>query len=116
MLLVRFQSPADLELRHDPPSTGENSRYCRINDLAVLQPGCGCELRRLDAVGPQQVKDRSAAGQQIIRDDSPMAAPPYGLGAHDCAAALNADLQQLGQRGGKLVRERIVSIVVEALI
>src|SRR5215471_8233240 len=52
------------------------------------------ELRELDAAGREDVEDRFAAAQQVVRDDAPMAAPPHGLGAHDRAAFSPADLEQ----------------------
>ena len=41
--------------------------------------------RRNDLAGPHDVGHRNPMSQQVIRDDSAVAAPPHGFGAHDGA-------------------------------
>src|SRR5262249_39169134 len=72
--------------------------------------------RRLDAVGAENVKDRFLLGDQIIRDNAPVASPPHRLGAHDRAAPFLSQPAQPVEAVPEGRRERVVGIIVKALI
>lgn len=65
---------------------------------------------------PQNMKDGFARGKQIVGDDPAVAAPPKGLGAHECASFLAAQLPQLCKAAPERFGHRVIRIVVKALV
>src|SRR5689334_16741740 len=63
---------------------------------------------------PKDVQYALAFAEQIIGNDAPMAAPPDGFRAHDCAPALGAYRPQPRQACGERLRPGIVRIVSKA--
>src|SRR5688572_24514399 len=53
---------------------------------------------------------------QVVGDDAAMATPPHRFGAHDRAAPLGSESHQLAERLLELLRQRIVRIIMEALV
>ena len=65
-------------------------RRGRVGNAVALRPGPAGEPGGLEPGAAHEVDDRPSAFQQIVGDDSPVASPPDGLGAHDRALALGA--------------------------
>jgi hypothetical protein len=65
----------------------EGSKIGRISQY-VIWPRFRAlrDTRLLNVIWTENVKDRVAGGDQIIRNDPPVTAPPKSLGAHDCAS------------------------------
>src|SRR5690242_6492200 len=57
-----------------------------------------------------------SGGEQVIGDDPPMAAPPHGFGAHDRAPLASSERQQSLHPLAKAVGQRVVGVVVKALV
>src|SRR5690606_37283566 len=116
------------------PSIAAFSPLCRSPSRAPAPPALYAFFRRgggIDdrTVGPRDrpvrqprglraalhdVRDGGARHDQIVGDDAAVAAPPDGFRAHDRAAALAADVDQMRQSLSKRGAERIVGIIVEA--
>src|SRR5437667_6596096 len=60
--------------------------------------------------------DRHAGVEQIVGDDSSMAAPPDSLGTHDCSTLASRDLAEFLNALAKSVSHRVVGVVVKALV
>jgi len=56
------------------------------------------------------------AGDKIIGDYAAVASPPHSFGTHDCAAPFTPLIDQQLEASMKLRRERIVGIVMKALV
>jgi len=66
-----------------------------IEDRAVAaHGGAGRQASLIDMRRPKDVHHTLTGGEEIVGDDTPVAAPPDGLGAHDCAPVLAAQLMQ----------------------
>jgi hypothetical protein len=74
----------------------------------------GVRLASSTCDGPWIVHHTLALAEQIIRYDGPVAAPPHGLGAHDRAPILAAELPQSRKACGEGLRQSIVRIVPKA--
>ena len=72
-----------------PTLRGER-RVSRVRDALPIETSSRRELGGLEPVAAHEVDDGPSAFQQIVGDDTPVAPPPDGLGAHDCAAAAGA--------------------------
>ena len=66
---------------------------------------------RLDPAGSHDVKHLAPAGEQVVRDDAAMAAPPDRLCAHDRTDMGAAERKQLHQPRPKFGGARIIGIV-----
>lgn len=73
--------------------------------------GTGCQACRINMRSPENVLHLLAYGQEVVRDDPAVAAPPYRFGAHDRAPVLTASKPQPGEAGGEGRRQGIVRIV-----
>ena len=83
-----------------------------IDDPAVsAYDGSRCQACLVDMRCPKNVHHTLALAQQVIGDDAPMAAPPDGLGAHDRAPILAAELLQSRKACGEGLRQSIIRIV-----
>jgi hypothetical protein len=69
---------------------------------------------RFHVAGAENVQDLLAAGDEIVRDDAPMAAPPDGFGAHDRGACGVTPFAQPREAGVEFLAQSVVSVVVEA--
>ena len=67
------------------------------------------DMRRLE-----DVHNALPGGEEIIRDDPPMAAPPDGLGAHNCASVPATSVSESRETRGERRRQRVVRIVAKA--
>lgn len=63
---------------------------------------------------PEDVHNAFACGEEIVRDDPPVAAPPDGLGTHDRASVLATSLSELHQTRRERRRQRVVRIIAKA--
>ena len=63
---------------------------------------------------PEDVHHALACGEEVVRDDTPVAAPPDGLGAHDRASVPATSVSEPRQTRGERLRQRIVGIVPKA--
>jgi hypothetical protein len=100
------------------PSGGINSRACfvrrRVTKCSVRQyDRARRESRGRHLARPHDVLHRNAAGHEAIGDDTAMAPPPHGLGAHDRAAMRARNGEQLLQAGAERIGLRVVGIVAE---
>src|SRR4051794_7153431 len=87
----------------------------RIENTALHHRTSGrCHYRLRDVVGPKNVEHGLAAGEQVIRDDPPVAAPPDRLGAHDRGWSLTTKLAQASEAGVESVGERVIGIIPKA--
>ena len=62
------------------------------------------------------MEDIPSVMQEVIRDEPPMAAPPDCFPTHDCAPTLTAQFGQAREADAKLVGQRVVRVIVEALV
>ena len=76
----------------------------------------GRDLRGFRHVTRHDVEHVFAGGEKIIRDDAAMATPPHGFRAHDRAAHLAAERDEIAQRAVELRPHRVIGVVVEALV
>jgi hypothetical protein len=60
--------------------------------------------------------DAAAVKHEVIGDDPSVAAPPYRFRAHDCRSPTCGKLEQPFKARAELVGQRIISIIVEALV
>src|SRR5262249_43492207 len=73
-------------------------------------------MRRLDAILAENVEHGLASGDQIVRNDAPVTSPPYRFCAHDCAAPFMSQRAQPRESAMERLAQRVVGIVVEALV
>lgn len=73
----------------------------------------GRKLRGVDLVEPHDVHHRSALRQQVVGNDTTMAAPPHRFSAHDRAAIVAAQRSQLIQSASECFSCRVIGIVSE---
>src|SRR5262245_57254006 len=62
------------------------------------------------------MKHLLAGGDQVVRDNSPMASPPHGLRTHNCALPGMSQFAQLDEPGMKVLAHGVVGVVVKALV
>jgi len=67
-------------------------------------------------MGTQDVEHTLMRGQQIIGDDSPMASPPYGFGAHDGTGGRMTKFLQPRQCVSECLAEGVIRVIVKTLI
>src|SRR5579883_742024 len=76
--------------------------HMRINNHPVrLDDGAPRQVGRLQAALPHNVENSLAAGDEMIGDDAPVAAPPYGFRTHDRAPALPPLFDEMLKAGVK---------------
>jgi hypothetical protein len=78
--------------------------------------GTGRQPRALDSTWAKNVKDSFATRDQIIRDNASMAPPPNRLCAHDSANRYLPHRAKFRERSSELLAQRVVSVVVKALV
>lgn len=70
---------------------------------------CFVDMRR-----PEDVHNAFACGEEVVRDDTPMAAPPDGLGAHYRASVPATSVSESRQTRCERRRQRVVRIIAKA--
>lgn len=73
----------------------------------------GCEAMVLAAIGPKNVADRPASGDQRIGDELPVAAPRHGFGAHDRCFLFCAIRHKLFESSLEFSRLHVVGVAAE---
>ena len=69
---------------------------------------CFVDMRR-----PDDVHYAFTCGEEVVRDDTPMAAPPDGLGAHDRASVPPTSVSESRQTRCERRRQRVVRIIAK---
>src|SRR5579883_1218579 len=88
-----------------------------INDRSVgSNNGAGREMSGLKAVFSHDMENRLPSCDQIVGNDTAMAAPPDGLGTHDRAAPFASFVKQVIQARPELPRQRIIGVVAKAVV
>jgi hypothetical protein len=70
-------------------------RRSRIGQNSGGHSRAGSQLGLRYFAKAHDVEDGLAGFQQVVGDDAPMAAPPYGLCAHDGAAMIASKLEKV---------------------
>src|ERR1019366_7072665 len=92
-------------------------RLSRIGQHSVrLRYGALRQARWRNSFQPKNMKHPLAGDEQVVRDDPAMAPPPHCLCAHHGAALDAAQFAQPGEAGTKTVAQRIVGVIVKALV
>src|SRR5258708_7210812 len=93
------------------------SKTSRIDQTSLRARPRGARLiGPLDMAWAKNVEHRLAGGDQVIRDDAPVASPPHGFCAHDGAAPRVSEVPQCRQPAAKAFAHRVVRVIVEALV
>lgn len=93
------------------------NRGWRIDKRPVIPcPHAVGEFRGFDFIAVHQMKNGLAAADEIVGDDPPVTAPPQRFRAHDGTSSLPAQGHEHVQTAEKLRRERIIGVVVKALV
>src|SRR5262249_4475939 len=99
-----------------------NMRVGRLTLRAIDQRTAGAPSRglgnvgRLDVIRTKNVEDALPRDDQVIRDDPPVAPPPHCLRAHDRAPPFLSQGAQPGEAGLEGLAQRVIGIIVKALI
>ena len=94
-----------------------NTRIGRRVDQTPVALSCRWgSSRLLDPAAAHQVEDIASAKQQVIGDDPSVAAPPHRFGAHDRRGPFGGHPVELVETIAERSRQRIVRIIVEALV
>ena len=97
--------------------THPRSMRGRIDDRpARLNDSAGSKASGLQAALPHDMENSLPPGDKIISDYTAVASPPRGFRTHDCAAPFTPLIEQEPEASTKLHRERIVGIVMKALV
>ena len=80
----------------------------------VANHGARCQMCFIDMRRPEDVHNAFACGEEVVRDDTPMAAPPDGLGAHDRASVPATSVSEPRQTRCERQRQRVVRIIAKA--
>src|SRR5258708_12581068 len=93
------------------------SKTSRIDQTSMrARPRGARPIGRLDMAWAKNVEHRLAGGDQVIRDDAPVAPPPHGFCAHHGAAPLLSEVPQCRQPAPKAFAHCVVGVIVEALV
>jgi hypothetical protein len=87
-----------------------DDRPARLNDSA------GSKVSGLQAALPHDMENGLPAADKIISDYAAVASPPDGFRTHDCAAPFMPFIEEDLEASTKLRRERIIGIVMKALV
>lgn len=87
-----------------------------IDDAIASGPRRRIESRRFHPAGSHQMKDGPAMNYKIVGYDPPVTTPPDGFRAHDGAQAFRTFLHQFGERRSKTPGQRVVCVIMKALI
>jgi hypothetical protein len=86
----------------------------RVDHSSVAANGsAGRQTRFVDMRRPEDVHDAFARGEEIVCDDTPMAAPPDGLGTHDRASMPPTPVSESRQTRCEGRRQRVVRIIAK---
>ena len=117
---TQFRSPATrrgpCDLRARAPSICWRGRLVRswIRERSVgLCTRTRRKLRGVDLVAPHDVHYRNALRQQVVGNDTTMAAPPHSFSAHDRAALFTGQRSQLIQSRSECFSCSVIGIVSE---
>ncbi len=86
------------------------------HDSVWARLGSARHLRLVYVARPKDMKYGLSCGDQVVRDNSPMAAPPDRLGTHDGASPRPPAFAQGSQAGLEGFGHGVVGIVVKALV
>src|SRR6266545_5738818 len=95
---------------------GRDSLGRRIYQSVRSRP---CRLghsRRLETISAENMKHGFAFVQQIVRDDTSMAAPPYRFRAHDCATLGVCQSAQCIEAGPEGRGQRTIRVIMKTVI
>ncbi len=81
-----------------------------------LRPGSRSQACWSDIAFAENVKDILPGGDEIVGNDTTMAAPPDGLGAHDDGVGPMSHLTQLFEPLSELLAQGVISEIVETHI
>ena len=81
--------------------------------IVVSDDGSGRKVGLVYLRRPQNMHHALSLGEEVVGDDAPMAAPPEGLGAHDCASMPGAAVQQPRQASCERLGQGVIGVVLE---